>query len=769
MGTNQRNGFTPGGLFQKVRLPNSRMKLRWPRPETHGRVDVDKLEENFRQILDQLDENSAYLNRTDWGAGEGTRWGTIVVAAANSSAASRAKADYVCTGASDQTMLELAIGVLLVENPAGGKLVLLEGEFVLSGDIDVVLGGGQELVIEGMSSGNAKGSVSAAATVINGSAIGVANAINALNGALTVKNVLVNAGTGGNAIFAFNTKLNVDQCALYGNGGVIVFTSAGGSADGSRVTNSTIITSGGSGVVFFSADHALVANTEIVITGATGGTGTWGISSAHSLGIGSEFIAIGNDITVDSNSGGIAAGDNGTTECLIIGNVVRGAGVQSGILAAAFAAVVADNIVRNCTKGIFSPGGNNTIVGNEIFHSGTPTSAIESTGDNNLIMANKCAVASGSSILVSGTNSSVVYNEGAAGGPATVTDTGTGTKREAAWLLTGQVADLNARVGVRVDSTGSTFLRRRINLIPGTNVSITHSDDNTNEEVDVTISVSGTAAIGVEDNGSLVGSRGAINLIEGTNVALTFNDDPGNDRVDVTINSTGGGSGGYTVPQLEVGGGFADLWLDASIAASLHYSGGVNVSAWDDETGEGNGFAAGGGTIVTGSVTQNGLDGVTLSSSGYLSGATRLELGTFPRTFIVVAKSPASYATPASIISGGSNSLQFRLDQTTGNLQLVATAVASIGTGPAVAADTPFIAVAQVKAGYFRFQLDGGAFTTGTHARTLSASGANIGRNAASNNEFFAGTIFEVVMLPMWLNDFHLDILVSFLQAKWAI
>ena len=52
--------------------------------------------------------------------------------------------------------------------------------------------------------------------------------------------------------------------------------------------------------------------------------------------------------------------------------------------------------------------------------------------------------------------------------------------------------DTNARVGVRRNSAGSTFLRRRINLIEGSNVSINVSDDSGSEEVDVTITSTDT-------------------------------------------------------------------------------------------------------------------------------------------------------------------------------------------------------------------------------------------------------------------------------------
>lgn len=54
----------------------------------------------------------------------------------------------------------------------------------------------------------------------------------------------------------------------------------------------------------------------------------------------------------------------------------------------------------------------------------------------------------------------------------------------------------NARVGVRKNSAGSTFTRRRVNLIEGTNVTLTVADDSNNEEVDVTISATGGGSVG---------------------------------------------------------------------------------------------------------------------------------------------------------------------------------------------------------------------------------------------------------------------------------
>ena len=50
--------------------------------------------------------------------------------------------------------------------------------------------------------------------------------------------------------------------------------------------------------------------------------------------------------------------------------------------------------------------------------------------------------------------------------------------------------------------------------------------------------------------GAIIGVRKTINLIEGTNVTLTVADDPANDRVNITINSSGGGLQQYQVRQL---------------------------------------------------------------------------------------------------------------------------------------------------------------------------------------------------------------------------
>lgn len=59
--------------------------------------------------------------------------------------------------------------------------------------------------------------------------------------------------------------------------------------------------------------------------------------------------------------------------------------------------------------------------------------------------------------------------------------------------------------------------------------------------------IAAVAKVEVAKAGTLQGTRKRINLIEGSNVTLTVADNPGSDRVDVTIAASGGGGGGGSV------------------------------------------------------------------------------------------------------------------------------------------------------------------------------------------------------------------------------
>jgi hypothetical protein len=57
----------------------------------------------------------------------------------------------------------------------------------------------------------------------------------------------------------------------------------------------------------------------------------------------------------------------------------------------------------------------------------------------------------------------------------------------------------------------------------------------------VPVELDNTARTIVSLNGTPIGTRREVNLIEGTNVSMTVADDSGNERIDVTVDATGGG------------------------------------------------------------------------------------------------------------------------------------------------------------------------------------------------------------------------------------
>ncbi len=77
--------------------------------------------------------------------------------------------------------------------------------------------------------------------------------------------------------------------------------------------------------------------------------------------------------------------------------------------------------------------------------------------------------------------------------------------------------DATTRVDVRKNSTGSVYSRRRLNLIEGTNVTLTVADDSGNEEVDITIAASGGGSLTIEEvDGSPTVSASKLVLPNGT-------------------------------------------------------------------------------------------------------------------------------------------------------------------------------------------------------------------------------------------------------------
>ena len=90
------------------------------------------------------------------------------------------------------------------------------------------------------------------------------------------------------------------------------------------------------------------------------------------------------------------------------------------------------------------------------------------------------------------------------------------------------------------------------------------------------IGIDDNARVTVEKDSAIIGVRRAVNFIEGTNVSLLVVDDPGAEAVDITINSAGGTAGGsganYTVSDTKPLAPLAnDLWLDTTTGILFTY------------------------------------------------------------------------------------------------------------------------------------------------------------------------------------------------------
>jgi hypothetical protein len=155
---------------------------------------LQKLYSEFGLVKTELDALAAAVDTI-------TRSATIVIAASDSSAKSKAQADYVCTGTNDHITINAAIATLpttgnvtipgaseVLEANQGGKILLLEGSFQTAGAIDV--SGRSNVTIEGVGP----------ATVIYNTATDGSHAIQAINADVKNRIVIKNLTVVGNAL-----------------------------------------------------------------------------------------------------------------------------------------------------------------------------------------------------------------------------------------------------------------------------------------------------------------------------------------------------------------------------------------------------------------------------------------------------------------------------------------------------------------------------------------------------------------------------------------
>lgn len=174
--------------------------------------------------------------------------------------------------------------------------------------------------------------------------------------------------------------------------------------------------------------------------------------------------------------------------------------------------------------------------------------------------------------------------------------------------LTGTV-DATARHETAVNGT-LAGTRRRLNLVAGSDVTISGTDVPASERVDATIALpsqlAATARLNVLVGGTSIGTRRALNLIGSGAVTISGTDVPASERVDVTIFASGGGGGGgilYGPYSSRPSPGTAGrLYL----ATDSHYTYAVD----------------------TGTSWQEYLDGVAVTPPAPLSAWTALNMGT---------------------------------------------------------------------------------------------------------------------------------------------
>lgn len=106
-------------------------------------IDAGLSREAVSRLADRDRALEDYLGTIEGG---GRPYATVVVAASDSIAADRARADFVCDGADDHDTLSEALDVL-VEGGVGGKVLLLEGTYTLDARLEISADG---ITFEGM-------------------------------------------------------------------------------------------------------------------------------------------------------------------------------------------------------------------------------------------------------------------------------------------------------------------------------------------------------------------------------------------------------------------------------------------------------------------------------------------------------------------------------------------------------------------------------------------------------------------------------------------
>lgn len=292
-----------------------------------------------------------YFDGAQWraiGAGSATSKSiaTKVVAASNTTGASN-RADYVCTGANDQAIINSAISAL---GAKGGTIYLAEGTYNISGPINI---GSSDVSLIG----------SGRATVLR---------VTAGSGNIKVINA-VGPGIAGLQI----SGLLIDGNNRTGSGNIGVYFEY---IEESRIKDLWIENLSGYGISLWWSNKNSVCSCRI-----------YGCSSSGSidLGEGSNYNVLTNNTIDAALAGGIKdSGVMGGGSNIICNNQILGeSGTSRGVDLGHSYDIVCGNIIRQKLHGVNVSGGEYSIVSGNIINDSSQY-GIQSNGNNNMFSGN---------------------------------------------------------------------------------------------------------------------------------------------------------------------------------------------------------------------------------------------------------------------------------------------------------------------------------------------------------------------------------------------
>lgn len=184
------------------------------------------------------------------------------------------------------------------------------------------------------------------------------------------------------------------------------------------------------------------------------------------------------------------------------------------------------------------------------------------------------------------------------------------------------------------------------------------------------------------------------------------------------------------------------LWLRADLGITLN---GSTVSAWGDQSGQGNGVSQGTPANQPTYVAATGGSPAALSFPGG-GGATALQKATFnlaqPLEYFIAARSANSNPTAGQYLIDGGTNKNIVAQSAAGNV-LNQFDGGTAGNGVTITIGSSFIVDSFYNGGSSQQTLNGGAAATGANPGTVASTSLTIG-NSGGLTTNWGGLIFEV-------------------------